>query len=540
MRKTRNKLSMLALLFVGAMAFTSCSDDNGGSDDVPSAEEFVGSTTPDLSKIQVVEQGQISWHDHFTALLKKAEEGNSEEDTQLAQYARKMLHETDSIDAANSGGNGEAKPDGDSEYGKLVYWYEVLQYPSVDKDGKEVMLSELVAYPARVKANNIVIGCHVTITSDKERPSNYKNGSLLTDVGMLVCHARTVSGPSHSDLVIIPDYQGYGLTAKDPHPYIYQNLTARQVVDGALAGKAYYEKTHQLEPDFKTISVGYSQGGSVAMAVHQFIEKANLDGADHFNFAGSVCGDGPYDPVATLKQYTADNRVYMPVASALIIKGLCDSNPNIIKGKFTPKDYFTEGFMNTGIIDWLASKKYTTDDIQKMLVEYSATHSDFTMMRKTSRGSYMPYTAENKNKYKWEDATKSEAVYCTGDQIMRPEALKYIMYGKTSSKKDAQKLATLINALDMNNLCKRWVPRHPMVVFHSTGDEVVPFANYESALKAFTNEYFKGIRYNSGTYTHIGTGTSFYAWYEDGYAKSLFNGSWKNHSRESVQDGWLW
>jgi len=54
----------------------------------------------------------------------------------------------------------------------------------------------------------------------------------------------------------------------------------------------------------------------------------------------------------------------MPVAAGLIIKGMCDCNP-IVAGKYSPCDYFTEGFVDTGIIDMIASKNYSTDEVQK-------------------------------------------------------------------------------------------------------------------------------------------------------------------------------
>lgn len=529
MRKAGKSVLSWILLLMGALTFTACSDDNGGND--PDNENEFNTTTPDLSKIKVIESGQVSYHDHFAKMLKEAEEGNSEGDEAIADYARKMLHETDSIDQANAeaaGGNG-------ANYSTLVYWYEVIQYPSVDNKGNEVMLSELISYPAHSDANNIIIGCHLTITSNQECPSNYVNNSWQTDVGMLTCHSRAVLGANHQCLVIIPDYQGYGVTSDMPHPYLCQNITARQVVDGVLAGKAYYEKTHKLEPDFQTAAVGYSQGGSVAMAVQKFIESAHLDGFDKLRFAGSVCGDGPYDPVTTLKTYIKSDKVYMPVASALFVKGMCDANPKMVKAGYKPADYFTQGFINTGIIDWLASKKYTAKEIQEKLVEYSGSHTDFTMMRKTNKDTYEPYTPETKNKYKWKDVDGNSNVYCTADQLITKETIDYIMEGKSSSSATKKKMATLLSALDMNNLCKLWTPRHPMIVFHSPEDEVVPFTNYESALNYFSGNIFKGRRFHYSflwdTY-HIGVGKEFYAIYEDGFVKDLFTGDVKDYERD--------
>jgi hypothetical protein len=62
---------------------------------------------------------------------------------------------------------------------------------------------------------------------------------------------------------------------------------------------------HDFEDDWKSVCIGYSQGGSVALATHRFIEENGL--ADELHFAGSVCGDGPYDPVAHLGYYMNDD-----------------------------------------------------------------------------------------------------------------------------------------------------------------------------------------------------------------------------------------
>jgi len=109
------------------------------------------------------------------------------------------------------------------------------------------------------------------------------------------------------NLVIMPDYEGYGVTRERAHPYLYQELTARQVVDGVKAGIELYKSStslsdirHPIRSDFRTISCGYSQGGSVSMATHRFIEQNNLDKELHFT--GSICGDGPYDAIRTGQQ----------------------------------------------------------------------------------------------------------------------------------------------------------------------------------------------------------------------------------------------
>ena len=226
-----------------------------------------------------------------------------------------------------------------------LYYYT---YPSVDADGNPVRLSAMMGIPVntvledyfdiisstfsvfpwgnkiapdwKVRPSNVVIGCHVTITSNWECPTSYErydDSSLLgfdnfsTDTGMMLFYTRYDVLRQPCCLVILPDYEGYGCTVDRPHPYLYQELTARQCVDATRYGLALYNSkvasgdARQLENDWKTVCVGFSQGGSVSLATHKYIETNGL--TDELHFAGSVCGDGPYSPVDHLLYYMTDN-----------------------------------------------------------------------------------------------------------------------------------------------------------------------------------------------------------------------------------------
>lgn len=93
----------------------------------------------------------------------------------------------------------------------------------------------------------------------------------------------------------------------------------------------------------------------MALATHRFIEQNGL--TDELNFAGSVCGDGPYDPIATLmyyvKQYNDHYVMSMPVVLPLILKGMCDSNPYMKNHQVS--DYLSSDFLATGILGWLTA-----------------------------------------------------------------------------------------------------------------------------------------------------------------------------------------
>ena len=296
-------------------------------------------------------------------------------------------------------------------FANLTIYLFKFTYESIDSEGKPIRLSGIAATPnpkQTKEVNNMLIGTHITITSNAETPSNQTSKLDLTDWGVLFSMAsgkpteiatgvkvgRVIIGLlsaglsevawSTTDLirnaqfnkyrhnfVVMPDYEGYGETVNRAHPYLYQELTARQVVDGARAAYYAYNNDAGLKSihlnfrkDWKSAICGYSQGGSVAMATQRFLEQNNLD--EELHLTGSICGDGPYDPIATLMYYVGsdqmDKIMSMPVVLPLIVKGMLDTNPYMRSHKAA--DYFNPKFLETGIMDWIGSKTKTTGDIE--------------------------------------------------------------------------------------------------------------------------------------------------------------------------------
>ena len=101
-------------------------------------------------------------------------------------------------------------------------------------------------------------------------------------------------------MAVIPDYEGYGVTSSDPHPYCSREITAKQMIDGAKAAVAWFEENVTKMPSgWKSVAVGYSQGGAVAASVLDNYHAHNQKGLD---IIGAVCGDGPYDPLPTCQR----------------------------------------------------------------------------------------------------------------------------------------------------------------------------------------------------------------------------------------------
>ena len=397
-------------------------------------------------------------------------------------------------------------------------------YPSVDADGNAVTLSSLMAVPTKMiwddfaKPNNVVIGCHVTITSNYECPTEYNRTggawSWKTDIGMQIYYPRYDFFRQPCCLVIMPDYEGYGISKSRPHPYLYQELTARQVVDAVRYGLALYRENvgkginfANLEDGWKSVCVGYSQGGSVSLATHRFIEENDL--ASELHFAGSVCGDGPYDPVEHLLYYMTDNKetydgdnetahrqmtVSMPIVMPLILKGMCDRNPFMRQHKVS--DYLTPKFLHTGVIDFINAKsrnqkdkQYSTDDINKAFKDMRKHGLTYHYTDEDGNSTSGKYTADEMKEMLYKEAGGN--VHGILHQILTQTGLSY--FDKLAEEREAgQDIPTpwtrgvmedLHRALASNSLVSGWTPTHRIAFYHSTYDTVVPYVNLLSFMR---------------------------------------------------------
>lgn len=403
-------------------------------------------------------------------------------------------------------------------YEYMVFKYE---YPSVDSDGKTVMLSAIAACPTASdtkETRDVVIGTHITITANNQCPSNTNKGFSEDDWGILMSLAggkkiklgwqsnvlmafgsvmlpsifpyvwggfgiatevKSAEPSNNYNLVIMPDYEGYGTTSARSHPYLYQELTARQVVDATRYGIDLYKNApetkdfrHPLRADFRTISCGYSQGGSVALATHRFIEQNGL--TNELHFVGSICGDGPYDPIATLMYYVGrdleNKRMSMAVVLPLIIKGMLDSNPYMKTHK--AEDYFRPEFLSTGIMTWLNEKKLNTDEIEEKWAQMAKDNK--TRIFDTN-GKAMMRDIMNERTYNYFVSL-------------------YNQYKNVYNKQGVPLPTTrglvedLHLALASNDITTGWVPQHSILLFHSNSDTVVPFANFERAVSSIGQE----------------------------------------------------
>ena len=405
----------------------------------------------------------------------------------------------------------------------------VFNYPSKNAAGEDVVLSSaLVAWtPEEPKETDgiesIHIYSHFTITADKECPSSKLNLKELALFGILLKEKYAMELDPTQDfishaIIIAPDYEGYGVTKDVRHPYLAQELTAQQVMDAVDYGLKLYQKhvndkrALPFKDDWRMFGFGYSQGGAVAVAYQRYIEQHGLD--EQLRYRGTICGDGPYDLIATMRYYMEDDgNSYgvetdhrkgintMPMVIPMIIQGMIDTHPDMKNHQLT--DYLSQQFLDTGIMDWLASKEFVINDSHEKW---------YDQLQEGFDAGDRHYTKEQVAEMF--QSPKEDRVWGRLDKIFTPGFYSYLTNASNfnavpTEKGDAFK--DLHRALADNSVTTGWEPKHRIQFVHSKGDMVVPYGNYLAFHDAHPDS--EGTIYridDSLTDDHIDVGMSFY------------------------------
>lgn len=304
------------------------------------------------------------------------------------------------------------------------------------------------------KLNYVVIHPHYTKTADKEMPS--KDTSAVSDTAIMQQLA------ANDAMIISPDYEGYGSTSSRKHPYLMHDALSKQCVDMLESVMTWYKnkgyqnlKFRGFESDWDLYTFGYSQGGSQALAIQKYIETDSSVSQELKNhLRGSVCGAGPYDPVATYKWYLKQDKVSYPVIFPLVLDGYISNYQNSYLKGYKLEDFLTERMFQKvdcpdgdrlSPVEALRSKKYDAHKIGAIIAKAYG------------------HTSER-------DVTVAEVL--------------------TAAAKDLNSEASkaVFAALEANSLVNgKWTPQHNIIFYHSYQDDVVPIVNYESAYEAFKN-----------------------------------------------------
>ena len=231
--------------------------------------------------------------------------------------------------------------------------------------------------------------------------------------------------------VVMPDYMGYGASREHIHPYMQGELTAKHVIDMILAVRSFLasRKIQTLSSDI--LLTGYSQGAHAALHTLRMIENTDLypEYADaRITIRKCIAGDGLYNLSEYFLKSATNNYIAIPCAVPMLVLGM-----NV--GRRNPFDYeyfFSERTL-TNYEEWIVSKRYTLDQLSEIIGTAS-------LNRILSKAA------------------------C---DLQNPASMKFY--------KELQK----------HNIPLDYVPRTPVVLFHSKNDGVIDIYQTEHLLWQF-------------------------------------------------------
>ena len=414
--KTTKKYLCLMLLALVSITFSACSNDDDAK-----------TTTPTTKQDEVIIGDSVVYTaEEMCEKLFGPDGGNADDEkSELRELFMKKIHEKEDSLATALGANGLA----------LAFISWPYYYWSKDQHGKDILLSSVVSWAQYwffgwhdLDPNNIYLAEHYTIFSNEECPTN---GCLLEQITL------------GDNLLIMPDYIGYGSTKERLHPYLNHEVCALNSVNALEKGYEVFQLKKQsgtkMEDDWKTYVIGCSQGGGNALAVHKYFDT-NPEIGYKWRFDYSYCCAGPFSPRKTMDYYYQTKSLSYPVIIPIVIKSMLDCYPEIL-GKWKEEDFYSKKYLKIkDKIDNLITKKETkSDGIIKKMKEYMNL-----------------------------------------DDISVNDLLSDSALNRSSEMTQA-----LYKCLDKNDLTTGWTPSHMIKLYHSKEDDVVPYSNSEAVVNAF-------------------------------------------------------
>ena len=281
-------------------------------------------------------------------------------------------------------------------------------------------------YPSKDPYGNDVMLSGTITFGDAVKDSAYAKGLLLYNHYTVYRADQCPSKGYLSDqkyfsllslITISPDYYGFGATESKNQGYCISQANAQAAVDALLAAKKILAAKGFSWGD-RLFNLGYSQGGQTTMGVIRLVAEKNLD----INFTYTFAGAGVYDLPETYRQFISATFAGAP---STVVSVMLAYNQYKNLG-IAREAMLTEPVLSL-IDEWILSKNYTLEEIDQMIGPLTIDQYSTPTMRDTASSLSL----------------------------------------------------SMMEALDLDNLCKGWSPRgnEKILLFHSSLDDYVPVVN---------------------------------------------------------------
>lgn len=174
--------------------------------------------------------------------------------------------------------------------------YKLTYYTSYE-DKAMVPCESLLLIPKNVKEVKLAAYMHGTVVPAKSLTDMLAIGVPSTfdgDYGSQDVRQCGLPLASAGYCVIMPDYTGYGPTARMDHPFIYYPELFKSAIDGVICAQRTLRDKFKMEPGKDLWLCGWSQGGGMALYAQRELEN-NTVYRDMFNVRCTSTLAGPFN-----------------------------------------------------------------------------------------------------------------------------------------------------------------------------------------------------------------------------------------------------
>lgn len=183
-------------------------------------------------------------------------------------------------------------------YPRLQYQVNAyrITYNTVDVEGNSIIASGALLIPQTLDSLPLVSHQHGTLRDASSASSFLSRNSEIHIFGILFS--------SMGNILVSPDYLGYGASDHINHPYEHAPSLATASRDMIRAAQEFCT-LNRINLNQQLFLLGYSEGGTATMALHRLLEEKHTD---EFSITASAIGGGAYDKLGFAKVITKQNQ----------------------------------------------------------------------------------------------------------------------------------------------------------------------------------------------------------------------------------------
>jgi len=232
-----------------------------------------------------------------------------------------------------------------AEIGQEITLYTITYRTPATNFGSETSCSGIVTVPKGRTPKRQILSFHQNWTANRDFPSEagFSLESFLS---------------FGDNIVITPDFMGYGASVNHPFPYMHLKQNFRTNVDMLFAAWELFDKIG-MSVDLPLSVIGYSQGGYEALGFQYIAER---DYSDRINITQVICGGIPINLNRIMESMIRADRIEAEVPPIMILLGM-DAAMNL---EVDFNNVFC-GELATKYPEWVLSKQYNKRQIETSL-----------------------------------------------------------------------------------------------------------------------------------------------------------------------------